>query len=132
MKAKFFLAVLTVALSVSYAAMAQTTSGQLDGKKYRIELVKTGSDEVPVAQTLVFSQSMMQTPDFNKLGFKESKAYVKTTDDYLTWMSTISSEKEGVMGWQGSVKGEIIEGNCTWRKQGAQPVQYTFRGTLIK
>lgn len=132
MKAKFFLVVLAITLSVAATTMAQSTAGQLDGKKYRIELVKTGSNEAPVVQSLVFSQSMMQTPDFNKLGFKESKAYVKTTDDYLTWMCTISSEKEGVMGWQGSVKGETIEGNCTWRKQGLQPVQYTFSGTLIK
>ena len=132
MKAKFFLLVIAIAFTGYSMVQAQSTSSQLDGKKFRIELSKTGSTEVPIVQTLVFSNSMMQTPDFNSLGFKESKAYVKPTEDYFTWTSTINSEKEGVMGWQGSVKGDKIEGTCTWRRAGAQPVQYTFTGTAVK
>ncbi len=132
MKAKIFLLVIAIAFTGYSMVRAQSTSSQLDGKKYRIELSKTGSTEAPIAQTLVFTNSMMQTPGFNSLGFKESKAYVKPTEDYFTWMSTVNSEKEGVMGWQGSVKGDKIEGSCTWRRAGAQPIQYTFTGTEIK
>src|SRR5215510_6207282 len=108
MKAKIFFFVLTMVsfFDISFAQNA------LDGKKFKIDLMK---DEKTVSsETLIFSNSMLQTPD--RAQFKEAVAYTKPTDNYYTWAATLSSEKDGVMAWQGSVKGNTIEGKCIWRK----------------
>jgi len=130
MKTKLLLFLIAIAISGLQAVQAQSTTNHLDGKKYKIELKKDGTTES--VETLIFTNDKLQTPDCNKYGFKEAKAYVKPTEDYFTWGSTISSEKEGVMAWQGTVKGDKIEGNCTWRKPGQDAIRYSFSGTELK
>ncbi|MBK9730648.1 MAG: hypothetical protein IPO83_05070 [Chitinophagaceae bacterium] len=129
---KLLALIVAVALTGVQAVKAQSTSIQLDGKKYKIELTKEGSKDAAIVQTILFENGMFQTPGFTSFGFKESKAYAKPTADYFTWMSTVNSEKEGAMGWQGKVTGEKIDGTCVWRKPNAQPIQYNFQGTEIK
>lgn len=130
MKTKFFFFVIVAVIAVLPAVQAQSTTNRLDGKKYKIELKKDGTTES--VETLIFTSDKLQTPDCNKYGFTEAKAYVKQTEGYISWSSTISSEKEGVMAWQGTVKGDKIEGNCTWRKTGQDAIHYTFSGTELK
>ncbi|MBX7109647.1 MAG: hypothetical protein K1X61_13430 [Chitinophagales bacterium] len=130
MKTKIIV-VIAFALAGLQSASAQHATIQPDGKKYKVELIRQGSDEAAIVQTLIFDNGMLQTPGFNSLGFKEATAYLKQTEDYFTWVSTVNSAGEGAMGWQGTIKGDKIEGTCVWRKQGAQPVQYNFKGTEI-
>lgn len=130
MKTKL-LVVIALVIAGLQAADAQHTAIQPDGKKYKIELIRQGSDEAALVQTLIFDNGLLQTPDFNTLGFKEAAAYMKQTADYYTWVSTVNSTQQGAMGWQGTIKGDKIEGTCVWRKPGAQPVQYNFKGTEI-
>lgn len=118
-------------IAVSKNGFAQNSTA-LNGKQYKIEMTKAGSSDAALVQTIIFKGGLLQTPGFSNLGFKEAVAYVKPTGDYFTWASTVNSTKEGAMGWQGNVKGEKIEGDCLWRKSGADPVQYHFTGTEIK
>ncbi len=108
---------------------AQDKQSPLDGKKYKIELIKEGKTES--VDTVAFMNSMFQTPTFQQHGFTQGIAYVKPTKDYFTWGSTLKSDKEGVMAWQGSVTGDKIEGTFTWRKSGQISVTYKFTGTEI-
>ena len=126
-KLLFFLAFAFAAVNVIHAQTVQTP---LDGNKYKIDFMKDGKTES--TETLIFQGSKLQTPDCAKYGFTDGLAYVKPTKDYFTWSSSVKSETEGVMAWQGSVKGENIEGTCVWRKAGQDPTNYTFKGTLIK
>ena len=130
MKTKILFLLLALAFAGSYTSHAQERQSALDGRKYKVDLMKDGKTES--VETLIFNKSMLQTPDCAKYGFTEGTAYVKTTQDYYTWSSTLKSDKEGAMAWQGSVKGDNIEGTCIWRKAGQQSTSYTFKGTAIK
>ena len=130
MKTKILFFALTLAFAGIQFAHAQNQQSALDGKKYKIDFMKDGKTES--VETLIFNNSMLETPDCAKYGFTSGKAYVKQTQNYYTWSATVKSEKEGVMGWQGSVKGENIEGTCVWRKEGQPSNSYTFKGTTIK
>ena len=130
MKTKILFFVLTLAFAGIQLSYAQAQQSALDGRKYKIDFMKDGKTES--VETLIFNNATLETPDCAKYGFTSGKAYVKQTQDYYTWSATLKSEKEGVMGWQGSVKGETIEGTCMWRKEGQQSISYTFKGTAVK
>jgi hypothetical protein len=130
MKTKILFFAAMLFLAGSFAASAQSQQSALDGKRYKIDFMKDGKTES--IETLIFTSSMLQTPDCAKYGFNEGKAFVKSTKDYFTWASTINSDTEGVMAWQGSVKGDKIEGSCVWRKTGQASINYTFTGTIVK
>ena len=132
MKTKLILFVIAVAITGLQTAFAQNTSTQLDGKKYKIELVKEGSSDASLVRTVMFTNGKFQTPDYTADGFKEAVAFIKSTEDFFTWSSTIAGEKGGAMAWQGSVKGDKIEGSCVLRTAGAQSTRFIFKGTEIK
>lgn len=122
--------ILTFAFAGLQLAHAQDQQSPIDGRKFKIELMKDGKLES--TETLIFVNSQLQTPDCAKYGFTEGRAYVKPTNDYFTFGATLNSDKEGAMAWQGSVKGDKIEGTCVWRKGGQGAINYTFKGTEIK
>ena len=130
MKTKILFFLLSLAFTTTTLTYAQDKQTPIDGRKFKIDLMKDGKTES--VETLIFNAAKLQTPDCEKYGFKEATSYVKQTEDYYTWASTVSSPNEGAMAWQGTVKGNKIEGTCIWRKKGQEPIHYTFSGTEIK
>ena len=131
MKTRILLFLFTLTIASPLFTNAQSNQTPLDGKKYKIELKKDG--KIESEETLIFDTGSMKTPEREKLGFKEGTTYVKVTEDYYTWSCTVSNDKVGAMAWQGTVKGDKIEGTCIWRKIGHEPpVKYTFAGTEVK
>ena len=67
MKTKIVFLLLALAFAGSYTSHAQERQSALDGRKYKIDLMKDGKTES--VETLIFNKSMLQTPDCAKYGF---------------------------------------------------------------
>lgn len=130
MKPAFFSAVILFLFMHIQAFSQQPPATVLDGKQYKIDLMKDG--KLDSKETLVFENGMMDALECHQYGFSATRNNVKQAGDLITFMVISKSEKEGTMNWQGKVTGENIEGSVSWVKQGQATINYTFKGTEVK
>ncbi len=126
MKKKLMLSVL-IFLSV-LSVHAQQPAGALDGKQYRIELMKDGKADSK--ESLVFDKGMMDPVQCHQYGFSSSAYQAKNSAGGITFAAICKSADEGTMGWQGKATGDKIEGSVAWMKEGQETVHYTFTGSI--
>jgi len=50
----------------------------------------------------------------------------------IMFRARTDSPTEGVIEWNGSVRGEALEGTYVWTKKGQKPITYWMKGTLEK
>ncbi len=68
-----------------------------------------------------------------KYGFvPDEYKFKQKNDSTYTFLSVSKSKKNGVMTWEGKIINEDIEGTCIWTRLVENPVNYTFKGKLIK
>ena len=119
----FFFSILT---AFTTQAFSQQMQAALDGKQYKIELMKDGT--LDSKETLVFDQGTMDPLNCHQWGFTTSKYEAKNSGALSTFHVTCKSDKEGTMTWQGKVTGQEIEGTVVWDKTGQNAIRYTFKG----
>jgi hypothetical protein len=125
---------LVLLLSVCFTATisnAQTDSKPLDGKKFSIEMYV--GKEKDTHEQLSFSNGIMDFLQSTKYGFvPDEYKFKQKNDSTYTFLSVSKSKKNGVMTWEGKIINEDIEGTCIWTRLVENPVNYTFKGKLIK
>jgi hypothetical protein len=125
---------LVLLLSVCFTATisnAQTDSKPLDGKKFSIEMYV--GKEKDTHEQLSFSNGIMDFLQSTKYGFvPDEYKFKQKNDSTYTFLSVSKGKKNGVMTWEGKIINEDIEGTCIWTRLVENPVNYTFKGKLIK
>ncbi|MFI5135791.1 MAG: hypothetical protein ACHQD9_08060 [Chitinophagales bacterium] len=121
---------LSFILLLSTRGFSQAPQTVMDGKQYKIDLMKDGKFDSK--ETLVFDKGMMDPIDCHQYGFSATRNNVKQAGDLITFMVICKSEKEGTMNWQGKVTGENVEGSVSWVKEGQATINYTFKGQEVK
>jgi len=129
----FFFLVLGVCLSVivssEFNAVADET---LDGKSFSINYTEYGKSGNPTKDVLIFKDGKFQSKDCEQYGFGPAIYELASKDGATLFESTLTSEKEGKVEWEGKVEGDSITGNFMWSKPGQEPVLYTYAGSLKK
>ena len=116
---------------ISTLSFSQTVSKPLDGKRYSIQMYV--GKEKDSNEVLTFSNGVMNFMQSTKYGFSTDEYKCKQKNDStFTFLTVSKSKKNGVMTWEGKVVNEKIEGTCIWTRNVENPVNYTFKGGLIK
>ncbi len=116
-------------LLVGSGAVAAKAGGILDGKHFSGETGEKGKDNGD-PEEFVFKDGMFDPLQCHPWGFGAAPYTAKKVGEVTQFAATTVSAKEGKMTWTGRVRGDRIEGTMVWSKDGQEPADYWFRGTL--
>lgn len=103
----------------------------LDNKTFIGELGEKGKKQGD-KDTFIFTNGMFESKACTVYGFDKSPYDASKSRETVIFSSETKSEQEGRMKWMGKVIGDKIEGTAIWYKQGQNPVEYWFNGSLEK
>jgi hypothetical protein len=99
---------------------------QLDGRTYAIKYKEKGA-WFALKDTLLFRNGRFRSMECDPYGFADA-GY---TGDGQHFTAESSSEKEGRIAWEGTLRGEELEGTFVWTRPGKNPILYTYKGSMM-
>ncbi|MEM7009827.1 MAG: hypothetical protein AAF462_11910 [Thermodesulfobacteriota bacterium] len=124
----FALSLLTLGAGLNTAS----ADDSLDGKTFEIKIKEhSGSDEVR-DDVLTFKDGKFLSKDCEQYGFGAAPYEHRTQDGVTLFITSTTSEKEGLIQWEGKVEGDQISGTMIWEKAGQDAIFYKYKGSLKK
>ena len=127
------LAVLAVAGGPAPQAFEETTTivaGELDGKVFIGELGgkgKTRGDR----DLFLFDTGKFRSIVCDPYGFKAAPYTAEASSDGVSFSAQAFSPTDGIMTWEGIVRGDSLEGTAWWHRQAERaPEEFWFKGSL--
>jgi hypothetical protein len=123
------LGALTVA-AWGFPARARAEAGALDGRTFVVQTGQEGKPAEAAADEIAFRDGKLRSSGCDPYGFGDG-AY--TTMDHggsIMFRARTDSAKEGVIMWNGTVRGDDLQGQYVWTKPGQKPITYWMKGTL--
>jgi len=118
------------AASTPPAESSTPAPGALDGKRFVVTMGEKGKEEME-RDTLHFIAGTFRSNACDQYGF-DSAAYTATSRRDTTSFKTVTmSAKEGRMEWSGWSAGGAIGGSVVWIKEGQNPIEYWFKGSVV-
>ncbi len=106
--------------------------GVLDGQTFVGQMGKKG-DEKGKDDNFVFANGQFESTACEQYGFGTAPYTTLLTEEGgMTFDATTTSPSEGKMHWAGKINGDNVEGTAVGTKEGQEPVDYWFKGTLKK
>lgn len=125
-----YLFVLGLSLSVISAVHDTASAGEaLDGKSFMVKVTPSDKSQQPMTDELVFKDGMFMSTDCEQYGFEPAAYESRTKGKAVLFKSTLMSEEEGKVEWEGAVQGDKIRGTFIWTKEGQDPAIYTYLST---
>lgn len=128
----FAITLYSAALLICGAVAARATDdvvrGPLDGASFAVVSYQKSRPAETDADTLVFAEGKLHSVDRREQGFAPAPYMASQQGDTTTFSATLTSATEGTIGWQGTVKGEIIDGTFLWQREDGEQGAYVFRG----
>jgi len=122
--------ILMVLIAIAVIVPAYASEGLLDGKKFlgeTGELGKTKGDK----EEFVFLNGTYDPLACHKYGFSGTSYTAKAEGDIVMFTADHSNKKGDRMKWEGTVKGNTVEGEMTYWQGKKAPRNYWFRGTMV-
>jgi hypothetical protein len=105
--------------------------GALDGQAFDVTMNEVGKSDTE-RETMEFRGGRFHSEGCDEYGFTTGPYSATKSGDTVAFVADTSSMQEGVIHWQGSVRGDQVDGRYTWNKSGQSPRDYTFHGTRKK
>ncbi len=125
--------VLIFGLSLRPIKAEETTetqkSGILDQKTFVGEMGEVGKDKGDKDE-FIFQNGQFRSAACDPYGFGSGDYTVKEVGNTITFEAETESPSDGIMKWKGTIRGNTLEGKANWIRQGKNPVEHWFRGTL--
>ena len=119
-------------LSITVTPGEAFAEDMLDNKMFVIKISEQGKEGESFDDELTFKEGTFFSSDCEQYGFG-SAPYKATSEGKKTMFeSTLVSENEGKALWNGTVDGDKISGTFVWSKEGQDPLNYSFEGSLRK
>ena len=125
MKKQVAVGLLIAGLIYAFPALA---AGALDGKTFAGQVGEKGQANA-VADNFVFTNGKFASTLCSQFGYGEGVYKTTGAKDAVHFTAETTSQAGGKKDWQGTVKGEVIEGGATTVENG-QTSQQWFKGTL--
>lgn len=119
------------ALALAPARRANGAAGPLDGKTFVAQSGEEGK-AADSKDTLVFRDGKMRSTACDTYGFGDGAYTAIERKGSTGFHARTESAKEGVIVWNGAVRGEALEGTYVWTKPGQKEIHYWIKGTLKK
>ena len=101
----------------------------LDGKTFVVDFRERGKGE-SYRDTLTFADGTFRSVGCDQYGFSAAPCTLSAEGETVGFTASATSEAEGRMDWAGTVTGDSIEGGVRWTKEGQDPIDYEYSGTL--
>lgn len=119
----------------AWGATAETAqndaAARLEGKVFSGELVPAGK-KTGDKDELIFKSGKFRSTACDAHGFGEASYAASLKDGKIAFQAEALSAQDGMMKWEGVVKGDSLEGTAVWIKEGQAPVTHHFVGKLKK
>lgn len=103
-------------------------SHELDGRSFIVEL--RGPEGKQISDELIFRDGTFDSVACHQYGFSAAPyTALEGPEGGLTFRS-VTSSTEGTMRWNGTVKGDQIQGTAVVNESGKEPVYYSYSGSL--
>lgn len=103
-------------------------SHELDGKRFMVQV--RGAEGETIDDELIFRDGTFDSIACHEHGFSAAPyTALKGPEGDLTFRS-ITTSGESKMRWNGTVKGDSIEGTAVVDEPGKEPVYYSYSGSL--
>jgi len=125
---------ISVALAVAafgLAAPARAASGPLDGKAFFAQSGEEGK-AADSKDTLVFQGGRMRSTACDAYGFGDGAYSAIERKGSIGFHARTQSAKEGIIVWNGAVRGDALDGTFVWTKPGQKEIHYWVKGNLKK
>ena len=107
-------------------------TGALDGKTFSGEVGKKG-DTSGMKDDLMFKEGKFRSTACDVYGFGDANYTVVTAaaaGEATTFQAETHSPTDGTMKWVGTIKGNMLEGNTTWIREGKEPEEHWVKASL--
>ena len=112
------------------AAQAAATAGALDGKAFVGEVGDRGKRKGDKDE-FRFQDGKFRSIACDKYGFGDAVYTTAAEGDAWTFTAQTASPTDGTIAWEGTIRGDAVEGTALWRKaEGKTPQEMWFRGSL--
>ncbi len=114
------------------APAARAAEGPLDGKTFVAESGEKGKKAEGPKDEITFRDGKLRSSACDAYGFGDGTYTAMNHPGMVMFSAKTESPKEGVIEWNGTVRGEALEGTYVWSKSGQKPITYWLKGTLKK
>ena len=112
------------------APMEMAASHDLDGKAFTGEIGEKGKEGANKDE-FIFKDGTFHSTACDAYGFTAAAYTTEMKDGTTMFKATTMSPTDGKMEWQGTMKGDMLEGTCMWQKAADQPVvEHWFKGQM--
>ena len=117
-----------VAGALALGGVAAAKGGAtLDGKSYAVDSGEKGKPAGKEVETITFKNGKFHSAACDTYGFGDATYTTKAAGGATTFEADTMSAKEGKIHWQGTAKGDHVEGTYVWTKAGQAPIEYWFK-----
>jgi hypothetical protein len=106
-------------------------AGLLDGIKSKVKVTpdptSTARNEKPFDDTLSFANGRFSSKTFLAKGFAPAK-YNGDKEENEAEFEVEQTGTNGVLNWQGEIRGSNVLGRLTWTRKNSPPFTYNFQG----
>lgn len=126
-------AILAAAIAVwTIGSAAFAAAGALDGKTFVVESGEEGKKAEGHPDEIIFRDGKMHSSGCDPYGFGDGAYTTMDHQGALMFRARTDSAKEGVITWNGVLRGDELQGQYVWTKPGQKPIVYWMKGSLKK
>ena len=114
------------------AASAFAAAGALDGKTFVVQTGEEGKKAESAPDEIAFRDGKMHSSACDPYGFGDGDYTTMNHGGAIMFRARTDSTKEGVINWNGTVRGDELQGQYVWTKTGQKPIVYWMKGNLKK
>jgi len=128
-----FLWVGTLAIAVwGLVPAVGAAEGPLDGKTFVAESGEQGKKAEGPKDEISFRDGNLRSSACDAYGFGDGSYTTMNHPGMVMFRAKTESPKEGVIEWNGTVRGDDLEGTYVWTKTGQKSITYWMKGTVKK
>jgi len=106
--------------------------GPLDGKTFVAESGEQGKKAEGPKDEISFRDGKLRSSACDAYGFGDGSYTTMNHPGMVMFRAKTESPKEGVIEWNGTVRGDDLEGTYVWTKTGQKSITYWMKGTVKK
>jgi hypothetical protein len=92
----------------------------LDGRQFNVHIVRDDADKDGknrgLGDQLMFSDGNFSSAICKKYNFADAPYWVRIAGDQVHFLAELASPTDGTMRWEGTIRGDTLEGTMRWTK----------------
>jgi len=113
--------------TMTFSGTRHAAKGMLDATTWKVDLNAAG--QKPMPDTLVFGKGVFDSKACHTYGFGKGPYNATRKGENTSFAAFTTSASQGMMAWNGEVKGDKVSGTMTWYPTKGAAKTFSFEGT---